>query len=141
VGGFQLGFELPQPDVSVDRVLHGRTIERRRLLRHLCDAPMRGKLGVAFVGVQLVAQQSEQARLAGAIGADEADPFAGVQGQVGAFEQRLRAAPESELREADQALVEGDAKALADLAPLVHVGLDQRAELLRRSGRGLHSLI
>jgi hypothetical protein len=46
------------------------------------------------VGVELVAQQREEARLARAVGADQADLLAGTQREVGSFEQHLGAAPE-----------------------------------------------
>jgi hypothetical protein len=42
--------------------------------------------------VQLAAQQGEQAGLAGTVRADETDPVARVDDDVGSFEQRLDAA-------------------------------------------------
>ena len=76
-------------------------VERRRLLRDVRDAPLLREIDVALVGVQLVAQQREQARLARAVRADQADAVAGVERDVGAFEQRLGAAAEGDLGEAD----------------------------------------
>ena len=70
-----------------------------RLLRDVRDAPVPRQVDVALVGVQLVAQQREQARLARAVGADQAGVLARVEGQVGLLEEQLRAAPEADLRE------------------------------------------
>ena len=67
-------------------------LERGRLLRDVGDAPARREIHLALVGVQLAAQQREQARLAGAVRADQADLVAGVERDVGAFEQHLGAA-------------------------------------------------
>ena len=50
--------------------------------------------------MQLAAQQREEARLAAAVGADEADLLSGVDGQVGAVEQALGAARENEVGDA-----------------------------------------
>ena len=85
-----------QRRVAVDRVFDRRPLERRRLLRDVRDAPVRREIDVALVGVQLAAQQREQARFARAVGADQADALAGVEGDVGAFEQRLGAAPQGD---------------------------------------------
>jgi len=52
---------------------------------------------------QLAAQEREQARLARAVGADQPDAFAGIETEVSALEERLRAARECDLGEADQA--------------------------------------
>jgi len=54
--------------------------------------------------VQLVAQHGEQAGFAGAVGADQADLVAWVQGQVGVFQQRLQAAHQADVGEADHFL-------------------------------------
>ena len=51
----------------------------------------RGEIDLALVGVQLAAQQREQARLARAVRADQADLVARVERDVGAFEQDRRA--------------------------------------------------
>jgi hypothetical protein len=82
----QLALELAQRGVAVDRVLDRRAIERRRLLRHVRDAPVRRAVGVALVGVQLAAQQREQARLA--------EPFAPIR-PVRSPAWRVRSAPSS----------------------------------------------
>jgi hypothetical protein len=53
--------------------------------------------------VQLAAQQGEQAGLARAVGADQADALAGVERELGALEKGLGAADEAEVAEANQA--------------------------------------
>ena len=83
-----------QRGIAINHVLDSGALQRRGLLRDVRDAPVRRQLDVALVGVQLIAQQREQAGLAGAVRADQAGAVAGVEGEVGAFEQRLRAAPE-----------------------------------------------
>jgi hypothetical protein len=77
------------------------TVERRSLLRDVRDPPLLREIDVALVGVQLVTQQREQARLARAVRADQADAVTGVERDVGAFEQHLGAAAEGDLGEAD----------------------------------------
>ena len=66
------------------------------------DAPVARHQAVAGLGVQFAAQQREQARLAAAVRADEADPPAGVELQVGVLDQAAGAAGERELPELDQ---------------------------------------
>ncbi len=101
LGRLEPRFELAQRRVAVDGVLDRGTRERRGLLRHVGDAPVRGKVDVALVGVQLAAQQGKETRLARAVGADEADALARIDGKVGAFEQRLRAAHLADVGKAD----------------------------------------
>src|SRR6185436_16097202 len=55
----------------------------------------------ALVAVHPAAQQREQARLARAVGADQADALAGLDGDVRGFEERLRAAAQRYVRKAD----------------------------------------
>src|SRR5688500_9104983 len=103
VGRFDLLLQPPQGHIAIDHVLDRGAVEGRGFLRNVRDAPVRGQLGIALVGVQLAAQQREQAGLARAVGADQAGTVAGMQGEVGTFEQRLGAAPEGELGESDHA--------------------------------------
>ena len=84
----ELLLKRPQSRVAIDREFDRRPVERGRFLRHVRDAPLRREIGVALVGVQLAAQQREQARLARAVGADEADAVARVE----RARRRLRAA-------------------------------------------------
>ena len=79
LGGRELAFDAAQGGVTIYCVFDGGTLERRRLLRDVRDAPVRRQLDLALVGVQLAAQQREQARLARAVGADQPDAFAGIE--------------------------------------------------------------
>jgi hypothetical protein len=101
LGFGELGFEAPQRRVAVDGVLERGAVERRGLLRDVRDPPLLREIDLALVGVQLVAQQGEEARLARAVRPDQADAVAGIERDVGAFEQHLDAASEGDLGEAD----------------------------------------
>ena len=95
------GFQFSQRGVAVYRVFERGAIERRRLLRDAGDAPARRVVDLALVGVQLAAQEREQARLPRAVRSDQADLVPGIERGVGAFEQRFRAAAERDSGEAD----------------------------------------
>src|SRR4029079_16651604 len=99
--GGQPCFEGPQCRIAGNRVVHGGALERRRFLRDVRQAPLRGEVDLALVAVQLAAQQREQARLARAGGADQADALAGLDGNVRGFEERLRAPAQRYVRKAD----------------------------------------
>src|SRR5258708_35633541 len=73
-------------------------------------------MDVAGVGVQSAGQEREEARLPRAVRADQADLVAGIERDVGAFEQRLGAAAERDSGEAD------------------HVGSVRKARLGRGNG-------
>ena len=93
VGGLgpgQFGLDRAQVQIAIEHVVHRQTLEVIDLLAHMGDTPVRRQLTVAGVGAELTAQQGEQAGFAGAVGADQTDLLAGVQGQLGAFEQALR---------------------------------------------------
>jgi hypothetical protein len=94
----ELRLERPEARIAVDRVLDRRPVERRRLLRDVRDAPVLRQLDVALVGVQLLPQQREQARLARAVGADQAGVLAGIEREVDLLEQQLGAAPQVDAR-------------------------------------------
>src|SRR5260221_13660987 len=98
----EMRLDFSKGGVAVDRVLERSALECRRLLRDISDAPARGVVDLALVRVQLAAQEREQARLPRSVRADETDPVAGVERDVGAFEQRFRAAAERGLGEAEQ---------------------------------------
>jgi hypothetical protein len=100
VGRFGLGqfsLEPAQRGVAVDRVIDRRAVERRGFLRDMRHPPALRVIDVALVGMQFAAQQREQARLAGAVGTDQADLVAGIERDVRGFEQHLGAAPERDL--------------------------------------------
>ncbi len=89
--------------IAVQHELDRRRAARRRLLRDVRDRPCRRQRNVAGIRVELAPQQREQARLAAAVGADQADLVPGVHREIRAFEQALRAAREREVGDADQA--------------------------------------
>ena len=84
----ELCLQRAQPGVAIDDEFDRGTLERGRFLRDVGDAPVLRQLDVALVGMQLVAQQREQARLARAVGPDQADVLARVEREVGGLEQR-----------------------------------------------------
>ncbi|MDT4856780.1 hypothetical protein FQZ97_911830 [compost metagenome] len=84
-GSGQLALYLAQALVAIEYVVHGQALQVVHFLAHVGDAPVRGQQAVAGVRPQFATQQGEQAGFAGAIGADEADFLAGVQGQFSAF--------------------------------------------------------
>ncbi|MDT4830455.1 hypothetical protein FQZ97_639200 [compost metagenome] len=84
-GGGQVALYPAQVQIAVEHVVHGQALQVVHFLAHVGDAPVRGQQAVAGVRPQFATQQGEQAGFAGAIGADEADFLAGVQGQFSAF--------------------------------------------------------
>ena len=82
----ELGFQPAQTGVAVDRIIERGAVQRRGFLRDIGDPPGGREAGVAQVGMQLAAQDAKQAGLAGAIGTDQADFFAGVEGEVDVLE-------------------------------------------------------
>src|SRR5690606_40333283 len=84
-----------------EHVLDRRLREPRRLLSDMGDDPAGGDLEIALVGMELVAQQREQARLAAAVGAGEADPPAGMDLHAGAVDEDFGATGEAQVAEAD----------------------------------------
>ena len=99
-------FDLAQFAVAVEHVVDRRHLDGRRLLRDVRDRPRRRQVDRAGVGQQFVADGGEEARLAAAVRADEPDLVAGVDRQVGAFEQALGAAGEREIGDAQHRLTE-----------------------------------
>ncbi len=87
-----LRLECAKLHVAVEHEIERRPIGGHHLLLHGGNAPLRGQGYLAGVGVDLATQQREQGRFAAAVGADDAGPFAGVDTQVRAREQRTGAA-------------------------------------------------
>ncbi len=87
--------------IAVEHELDGGLRQWRGLLAHGGDAPVTWHQAVACLGVQVAAQQREQARLAAAVRADHADPPAGMDLQVGFLDQAAGAAGEGELAQLD----------------------------------------
>ena len=103
----QFRFQLAQRDVAVDRVIERGAVQRRRFLGDIGDAPFGRIVDFALVGVQFAAQQAEQAGFAGAVGADQADLVAGVEGDVDRLEQRFDAAHQAYLLKTDHLVSKG----------------------------------
>ena len=76
--------------------------QRRGVLRDGGDTPVARHVAIARLAVQLAAQQREQARLAAAVGADDAHVPARVYLQRGVLDQATRAASQGELSKLDQ---------------------------------------
>jgi hypothetical protein len=94
--------DLTQLAIAVQHELDRRQRHRWSLLRHMRDRPRGRQLHAPRILVQFAENQREQARLAGAVRSDEADLVAGVDRQVRAVQQALRAAGKDEVREAQQ---------------------------------------
>ena len=87
LGVGELALGAPQRLVAVDRELDRRAVERGRFLGDVRDRPAGRQLDVAAIGVQLAAEQREQARLPAPVRAHHADPFARVEGEVRRVEE------------------------------------------------------
>ena len=77
---------VPAPDILSRRQAGGV-----HLLRHVGQAQPGHALDVTGIGNQLPQQQGEQARFATAVGADQGQPLAGLDGDAGALQQQLAA--------------------------------------------------
>ncbi|CFP46848.1 Uncharacterised protein [Bordetella pertussis] len=95
-----LGLQCAQVGVAVDDEFARRLRVGGNLLLHAGDAPARGQVQVAGVGVQRAGQQREQRRFARAVLADDADAFAGMHNEIGAVEQHFGAAAQGQARSA-----------------------------------------
>ncbi|MBV6475659.1 MAG: hypothetical protein MOGDAGHF_01213 [Rhodocyclaceae bacterium] len=101
LGRAQVGFDLAQLGVAVEREVEGAGGERRRLLADVGDHPVRREFQVARLLVQFAGEEREEARLAAAVGAGDAGLPAGVQAEIDAFEQRPAGAGEGEVAQQD----------------------------------------
>jgi hypothetical protein len=91
------GLRGQQRAVAFDDEVGRALVGFRHLLRHLRHAPLRRQdREVAAVFVQRAVEQREQRRLAGAVAPDQADLFAGVEGDGGVVEQHLGAAAQGD---------------------------------------------
>jgi hypothetical protein len=84
--------DLPQFRIAIHHELQRRPFYRGGLLRHVRQHPARRQGHLAMVGVQLVADQREEARLAAAVRSHQADLLARVDVHDGVFEEHSRAA-------------------------------------------------
>ena len=78
-----------QRGVAVDDEIGRALLGFRHVLRHLAHPPLRGDRIVAAILMQRAVEQAEQRGLAGAVAADQADLFTGVDGDRGLVEQHL----------------------------------------------------
>ena len=99
LGRGELAFDRAELAVAVEHELDRRRRDRGRLLRDVRDRPRRRKLDLAGILMQLAPNEREEARFAAAVRSDEADLVPGVDRQVRAVEQPLRAAGEDEVGE------------------------------------------
>jgi hypothetical protein len=97
-----LALHCTQRRVAIEDMLDGRPRQRWRLLAHSGDAPVARNRAVAGFRVQLVLEQREQARLAGAVGADQSHAPAGMQLQVRLLDEAARTTRERQSSEQDQ---------------------------------------
>ena len=101
--GSELGFGLRESGVASEDEVGRALVGLRHLLRDLGNAPAARDRDIAGVGLQTAGEQREQRRLAGAVAADEADLFAGLDGQAGFVEDELDAAAQRQLGENEHA--------------------------------------
>ena len=106
-GRDQLGLDAAQLGVAVEHVVDRRLRQAGGFLRDVGDHPARRHVEVALVGMELVAQQGEQAGLAAAVGAGEADLPAGVDLQRGGLDEDLGAAREAQIAKTDHERIHG----------------------------------
>lgn len=93
----QGGLDAAQLRIAVQRVVDGDCIERRRILRHVGDDPLRRQFEIALLLMQVVGQQCEQTGFAAAIGTGETDFLTGMQTEIDAFEQGAARPGEGEI--------------------------------------------
>ena len=101
IGSDDFPLDRAQFFVAVEHELNRGPWQGRRFLGDRGDAPLARHFAVPRLGVQFAAQQREQARLATAVGADHADPPAGVQLHRGVLDQASRAARKGKLPKLD----------------------------------------
>ena len=99
VGGRNPSLELAQLPVAVENVIDCRALAVRRLLGDVRDDPVRRQADAAGVRLQLARHQREQAGLAAAVRARDADLLARVDLERRVLEQEPRAAAQGDVRE------------------------------------------
>ncbi len=97
----EIALDRAQLAVAVEHELDRGRRRRRGFLRDVGDRPRGRQLDVPGILVQFAEDQREQARLAAAVRADQADPVSGVDRQARAVEQALGAACQNEVADAD----------------------------------------
>ena len=95
------GLDLPQLVVTVHDVIDGGAVAARAFLRDVGNLTAGVQHEFAAVRLQLAEEHREQRRLATAVGADHADPLAGVSLEAGVFDQDLAAASQVDVCEGE----------------------------------------
>ena len=81
----------------------GREVAAGRLLRDGTHTSASGEADVATIGEEIARDRAQQRRLAGAVTADEADPAAGIDAQVGVLQQRAAFDGDREVADGEEA--------------------------------------
>jgi len=110
--------QISKSNIPIYCVLDGGTIKRGGFLGDVRNAPVPREVHLPLVGVQLAAQKREQAGLARAVGADQADALARVERDIGALEQRLGPPDQGDLGKADQAGTMVESAGMAGTEPV-----------------------
>jgi hypothetical protein len=99
VGGFVVfGQQRAQPfQATGDDLKHGGGSIRRQFLRQRGDAQPGLPPDVAAIGVHFASQQAQQRGFAGAVAANQADPFARIELETGAVQQLFSAEGDREM--------------------------------------------
>ena len=101
LGGPQRRLRALQRQVAFEHEVGGAVGGFRHVLGHLAHLPARGNLHLARIRVQAAGQQREQAGLARAVAPHQAGLLARVQGEGGALQHHLRAAPQGDIAHGD----------------------------------------
>ncbi|GAC1302176.1 MAG: hypothetical protein NVSMB10_02820 [Steroidobacteraceae bacterium] len=83
--------------VAIEHELYGRAIAGGDFLFDVRNSEIVRPCQITAIGTDLATDRREQARLAGAVGACQADLVAARHGEVHLLEKRLRTAPQSEI--------------------------------------------
>ncbi len=91
VGGFghaQFGFERAEFGVAIEHMVEGGALGRFGLLAHVSDDPVARTVELAAIGAKFAADQREQAALAAAIAARQADTPARMNEKIRSVQQK-----------------------------------------------------
>ena len=91
--------------VSGEDVVMGAVGQGRGFLGNTGDAPVRRQAVVAAIGFEIVAQEGEQGAFAAAVATGEADTLAGVNADIGVFDEVFAVARQGEVVEFDHGAV------------------------------------
>ena len=101
--GLQVGEEpVAVPDEGLHRLDQRAGRQLQDVLRQVADARAAGAGQLALVGLALAGEDAQERRLAGAVGADEPDALARLDGEADLVEDELAAEGEGELVRGDE---------------------------------------